>query len=86
MPNKQQISIGERREIEARVGRLLRIAFAATLVITLVVPVAESAFVTSTIGKLVMRSIDAAALLAMVLSISRAYFLDRKLSGLYRNR
>tara|TARA_Y100001937_G_scaffold79560_1_gene107797 strand:+ start:837 stop:1097 length:261 start_codon:yes stop_codon:yes gene_type:complete len=86
MPNKQQASIGESRAIEARVGRLLRIAFAAALVIALVVPVAESTFVTSAMGKLVMRSIDAAALLAMVLSISRAYLLERKLSGIQRNR
>ncbi len=81
MPNKQQASIGERRAIEARVGRSLRMAFAAVLVITMVVPVAESVFITSNTGKLVMRSIDATALLAMFWSLGNAFLLDRRLKA-----
>lgn len=86
MSKKQQISIGEIKAIDARVERLLRIAFAAILVMALVVPVAEGAFATSTMDKLVMRSIDAIALLALALSISRAYLLERRLDGLHRSR
>ncbi|WP_447593590.1 hypothetical protein [Aquipseudomonas campi] len=81
MPNKQQISIGERKIMEARITRLLRIALVAALVIALVIPVAESAFIISSSGKLVMRSIDAAALLAIFLSLGNAFLLDRRLNS-----
>ncbi|GEM_PF-4250716 len=70
----------ETKMIEARISRSLRIAFAAALVIALVIPVAESAFVTSTPGKFAMRSIELVALAAMALSFSNAYLLNRRLN------
>lgn len=81
MPNKQQTSDGEIRMIDEKMTRSLRIAFAAALVIALVIPVAESIFPVSTIGRLVMRSIDVAALLAISLNVANAYLLDRQLNA-----
>ncbi|WDG77330.1 hypothetical protein PUP68_21595 [Pseudomonas chlororaphis] len=66
--------------IEARISRSLRTAFAAALVIALVIPVTESILTTSTTGRFVMRSIDFIALAAIVLSLSNAYFLNRRLN------
>lgn len=83
MPNKQQTRIGERKIMEARITRLLRIALAAALPIVFVIPVAESIFMASVSGKLVMRSIDAIALLVILLSLSKAFLLDRRLNAFH---
>lgn len=72
-------SKGDIKIIEARIKRSLRIALAAALVIALVIPVTESSFVTSTTGAFVMRSIDLAALAAIILSLRNAYLLNRRL-------
>lgn len=76
----RNVNSGDIKIIEARITRSLRIAFVAALIVALVIPVAESALVISTYGKFVMRSIDVAALLAIAVSLTNAYLLDRRLN------
>lgn len=71
---------GDIKIVEARIRRSLRIAFAAALVIALVIPVTENALDISTAGKFVMRSIDAVALLAIAVSLTNAFLLNRRLN------
>ena len=70
---------GDIKIIEARISCSLRIALAAALIIALVIPVTESIFITSATGAFVMRSIDLAALAAIILSLRNAYLLNRRL-------
>ncbi|MBC3254360.1 hypothetical protein HU733_02550 [Pseudomonas paralactis] len=71
---------GDIKIIEARIRRSLRIAVIAALVIILVVPVSASTFITSSIGKFVMRSMNAIALLAIAAGLLNTYLLNRRLN------
>ena len=76
----KNVNSGDIKIVEARITRSLRIALAAALIVALVIPVAESALVISTTGKLVMRSMDAVALLAIAVSLINAFLLNRRLN------
>ncbi|MFI8608534.1 hypothetical protein ACIGFL_09440 [Pseudomonas sp. NPDC077649] len=77
----RKVSSSETRMIEARISRSLRIAFWAALVIAFVIPMAENAFITSNTGRLVMRLTDISALLAIFLSLAKAFLLERRLNA-----